>query len=143
MAYGLVPVSAKLQDGMRTQELVLALIETGVFGNDWPTPDGTCIRDYIHVVDLIEAHIKALEKISSGKHRIINLGSGTGHSVEEVISAASKVVGHEIPREYSPRRAGDPAVLVADISRAKSELGWSPTRLLEEMVRDTWESQKD
>jgi UDP-glucose 4-epimerase len=114
-----------------------------VFGNDWPTPDGTCIRDYIHVVDLIEAHIKALEKISSGTHRIINLGSGTGHSVEEVISAASKVVGHEIPREYSPRRAGDPAVLVADISRAKSELGWSPTRLLEEMVRDTWESQKD
>ena len=109
------------------------------FGNDWPTPDGTCIRDFIHVVDLIEAHIKALEKISSGTHRIINLGSGTGHSVEEVISAASKVVGNEIPREYSPRRAGDPAVLVADISRAKSELGWSPTRLLEEMVRDTWE----
>jgi UDP-glucose 4-epimerase len=114
-----------------------------VFGNDWPTPDGTCIRDYIHVVDLIEAHIKALEKISSGTHRIINLGSGTGHSVEEVISAASKVVGNEIPREYSPRRAGDPAVLVADISRAKSELGWTPSRSLEEMVRDTWESQKD
>jgi UDP-glucose 4-epimerase len=113
-----------------------------VFGNDWPTPDGTCIRDYIHVVDLIEAHIKALEKLSSGKHRIFNLGSGTGHSVAEVISTASKVVGHQIPHEYSPRRDGDPAVLVADISSAKSELGWTPSRSLEQMVSDTWESQK-
>ena len=113
-----------------------------VFGNDWPTPDGTCIRDYIHVVDLIDAHIKALEKLSSGMHRIVNLGSGTGHSVAEVISTASKVVGYPIPHEYSPRRAGDPAVLVADISRAKSELGWTPSRSLEQMVSDTWESQK-
>jgi len=113
-----------------------------VFGNDWPTPDGTCIRDYIHVVDLIEAHIKALEKLSAGKHRIYNLGSGTGHSVAEVISTASNVVGYQIPHEFSPRRAGDPAVLVADISRAKSELGWIPSRSLEQMVSDTWESQK-
>jgi UDP-glucose 4-epimerase len=113
-----------------------------VFGNDWPTPDGTCIRDYIHVLDLIEAHIKALEKLSSGMHRIVNLGSGTGHSVAEVVSKASKVVGYQIPHEYSPRRAGDPAVLVADISRAKSELGWMPSRSLEQMVSDTWESQK-
>ncbi len=114
-----------------------------VFGNDWPTPDGTCIRDYIHVVDLIEAHIKALENLTLGKHRIFNLGSGTGHSVAEVISTASKVVGHQIPHEYSPRRAGDPAVLVADISRAKTQLDWTPSRSLEEIVRDTWESQKD
>jgi UDP-glucose 4-epimerase len=112
-----------------------------VFGNDWPTPDGTCIRDYIHVIDLIEAHIKALENLTSGGHRIFNLGSGTGHSVAEVISTASSVVGHQIPNEFSKRRAGDPAILVADISRVKSELGWSPTRTLEEMVLDTWQSQ--
>ena len=114
-----------------------------VFGNDWPTPDGTCIRDYIHVVDLIEAHIKALENLTLGEHRIFNLGSGTGHSVAEVISAATVVVGHEIPHTFSLRRAGDPAVLVADISRAKTQLDWTPSRSLEVIVRDTWESQKD
>ncbi len=112
-----------------------------VFGTDWPTPDGTCIRDYVHVVDLIEAHIIALEKVAPGNHRIINLGSGVGYSVAQVIAAAAKVVTHEIPYENSPRRAGDPAVLVADISRAKTELGWAPTRSLEQMVGDTWESQ--
>ena len=112
-----------------------------VFGNDWPTPDGTCIRDYVHVVDLIEAHIIALQKVKMGNHRIINLGSGSGYSVAQVIAAAEKVVGREIPYENSPRRAGDPAVLVADISRAKSELSWTPTRTLEQMVSDTWESQ--
>jgi len=112
-----------------------------VFGNDWPTPDGTCIRDYVHVVDLIEAHIIALQKVKMGNHRIINLGSGSGYSVAQVIAAAEKVVGREIPYENSPRRAGDPAVLVADISRAKTELGWTPTRTLEQMVSDTWESQ--
>jgi len=112
-----------------------------VFGNDWPTPDGTCIRDYVHVVDLIEAHIIALQKVKMGNHRIINLGSGSGYSVAQVIAAAEKVVGREIPYENSPRRAGDPAVLVADISRAKSELSWTPTRTLEQMVSDTWDSQ--
>ena len=113
-----------------------------VFGSDWPTPDGTCIRDYVHVVDLVDAHIKALEFLLPGKHRIFNLGSGSGYSVAEVISAASSVVGHKLPYVNSPRRSGDPAVLVADNSRAKSELGWSPTRTLRDMVRDTWESQK-
>ena len=113
-----------------------------VFGTDWQTPDGTCIRDYIHVVDLIDAHIKALELLTPGTHRIFNLGSGTGHSVAEVISAAETVLGRTVPRENSMRRAGDPAVLVADITKAQSELGWAPGHSLEEMVRDSWESQK-
>jgi UDP-glucose 4-epimerase len=113
-----------------------------IFGTDWPTPDGTCIRDYIHVIDLIDAHIKALALLEIGTHRIFNLGSGTGHSVAEVIAAATNAVERAIPCENSSRRAGDPAVLVADITRAKSELGWAPTHSLEEIVQDTWESQK-
>jgi len=95
----------------------------------------------VHVVDLIEAHIIALQKVTPGNHRIINLGSGVGYSVAQVIAAGAQVADREIPYENSPRRAGDPAVLVADISRAKTELGWMPTRSLEQMVRDTWESQ--
>lgn len=113
-----------------------------VFGTDWPTPDGTCIRDYIHVVDLIDAHIKGLEHLTPSTHQIFNLGSGTGHSVAEVIAAAETVLGRVIARENSPRRAGDPAVLVADITKAQSELSWAPTHSLEEMVRDSSESQK-
>lgn len=112
-----------------------------VFGNDWPTSDGTCIRDYIHVVDLIDAHILAIEKVATGKHSIINLGSGGGYSVTEVISAASKVIGKQIPIQITSRRAGDPAVLIAEITKAERELGWLPLRKVEDMVRDTWESQ--
>lgn len=112
-----------------------------IFGNDWPTADGTCIRDYVHVVDLIDAHILALEKLEAGKHKIINLGSGGGYSVTQVINAATKVVGREIPTQISARRNGDPAVLIADISKAKKVLGWTPTRNIEDMVGDTWKSQ--
>ena len=112
-----------------------------IFGNDWPTKDGTCIRDYIHVVDLIEAHILALENLVSGQHKIINLGSGGGYSVTEVVSAASKVLGRDIPTEIASRRSGDPAVLIADISLAAQRLNWAPKRGIENMVRDTWESQ--
>jgi len=112
-----------------------------VFGNDWPTQDGTCIRDYIHVIDLIEAHILALEKLEAGIHQIINLGSGGGYSVNEVIAAGKKVLGREIPTQISERRSGDPAVLIADISKAKSFLGWTPTFNIEAMVSDTWRSQ--
>lgn len=113
-----------------------------IFGTDWPTEDGTCIRDYIHVVDLIDAHIKALENLPEGKHEIINLGSGDGYSVKEVIAAAEKAVGASIPAVASERRAGDPAVLIADISKAKSFLKWQPTRGIEEMVSDTWSSMQ-
>ena len=113
-----------------------------IFGTDWPTEDGTCIRDYIHVVDLIEAHIKALENLPNGKHEIINLGSGDGYSVKQVIAAAEKAVGIAIPAVSSDRRAGDPAVLIADISKAKTFLKWQPTRGIEEMVTDTWNSMQ-
>ena len=108
-----------------------------IFGTDWPTSDGTCVRDYVHVVDLIDAHIKALESLQPGKHEIYNLGSGDGYSVRQVVTAASKATGHEIPTLDSPRRAGDPAVLIADINKAKSKLGWIPTRGIESMVTDT------
>ena len=101
-----------------------------IFGTDWPTQDGTCIRDYIHVVDLIEAHIKALENLPDGKHEIINLGSGDGYSVKQVIAAAEKALGHKIPAIATERRAGDPAVLIADISKAKSYLNWQPTNVV-------------
>jgi len=113
-----------------------------IFGTDWPTEDGTCIRDYIHVVDLIDAHIKALENLPEGKHEIINLGSGDGYSVKEVIAAAEKAVGASIPAVASERRAGDPAVLIADISKAKNFLKWQPTRGIEVMVSDTWSSMQ-
>ena len=112
-----------------------------IFGDDWPTKDGTCIRDYIHIVDLIDAHILALENLKPNQHKIINLGSGGGYSVAEVVSAASKVLGREIPVEVGARRSGDPAVLVADISLAAQALNWAPKYNIENMVSDTWESQ--
>ncbi|MEN9325260.1 MAG: hypothetical protein RL414_1014 [Actinomycetota bacterium] len=109
-----------------------------IFGTDWPTPDKTCVRDYIHVVDLIDAHIRALEALIPGTHRIINLGSGDGYSVRQVVASASKVTGHTIPVEEVERRAGDPAVLVASISRAAELLSWKPTRNLEAMISDAY-----
>jgi len=108
-----------------------------IFGTDWQTPDGTCVRDYVHVVDLIDAHIKALSNLRHGKHEIINLGSGSGYSVKEVISSAQRVLGRDIPAVAAPRRAGDPATLVASIERAKSILDWQPTKSLDQMISDT------
>lgn len=111
-----------------------------IFGTDWPTTDGTCIRDYVHVIDLIDAHIKALKSLGQPGHEIYNLGSGSGYSVREVVAAASAATGHQIPFVDSPRRAGDPAVLIADISKAKAKLNWVPTRDLNAMVSDAVES---
>jgi len=111
-----------------------------IFGTDWPTEDGTCIRDYVHVIDLIDAHIKALKSLGQPEHEIYNLGSGSGYSVREVVKAASDAIGHQIPFVDSPRRAGDPAVLIADISKAKRMLDWSPTRNMTTMVADTLQS---
>ena len=113
-----------------------------IFGNDWPTPDGTCIRDYVHVVDLIDAHVKALESLAAPKHEIYNLGSGDGYSVRQVVAAASSALGYAVPTLDSPRRAGDPAVLIADISKARDGLKWKPTRGIEAMVADTVASFK-
>lgn len=115
-----------------------------IYGDDWPTPDGTCIRDYIHIVDLAEAHILALESNKPGTHRIFNLGSGDGYSVKEVVDTCRKVTGHEIPAEIAPRRAGDPAQLIASCEKAIKELGWNPQRTdLETIVADAWEFTKN
>ena len=113
-----------------------------IFGSDWDTKDGTCIRDYVHVVDLAQAHILALDALKPGFHEIINLGSGGGYSVKEVVDYASKIIGSEIPRIDAPRRDGDPAILIASIAKAKEILGWEPTRNLEAMISDAYESFK-
>ncbi|WP_062998546.1 UDP-glucose 4-epimerase GalE [Nocardia mikamii] len=111
-----------------------------VFGTDYPTPDGTAVRDYIHIRDLAHAHVLALAQSRPGEHRIFNLGSGTGFSVREVISACERVVGRPIPAVDAPRRAGDPAVLIASSAKAIDELGWQPEHNdLDEIVSDAWE----
>jgi UDP-glucose 4-epimerase len=111
-----------------------------VFGQDYPTPDGTCLRDYIHVADLAAAHLLALERAAPGEHLICNLGNGSGFSVREVIETARRVTGRPIPVTGHPRRPGDPAVLVASAERARRRLGWRPTRTdLAEIIRDAWD----
>ncbi|MDJ0391745.1 UDP-glucose 4-epimerase GalE [Rhodococcus sp. G-MC3] len=115
-----------------------------VFGTDWPTPDGTAVRDYIHVLDLAEAHILALESSAAGAHRIYNLGSGTGFSVKEVIEACTRVTQLPIHIENAPRRAGDPVVLIASSERAVVDLGWTPKFTdLDVIVSDAWTFLKD
>lgn len=127
----LIPLVLQVAQGTREKILM--------YGDDWPTADGTCVRDYIHIRDLADAHLLALESNTSGKHRIFNLGSGDGYSVKEVIEACRRVTGHPIPAEVAPRRAGDPATLIASSQRAKDELGWAPTRTdLDQIVRDAW-----
>lgn len=111
-----------------------------VFGTDWPTPDGTAVRDYIHIKDLADAHLLALQTSQPSTHRIYNLGSGTGFSVREVISACERVTGGPIAALDAPRRAGDPAVLIASSERAIAELGWQPQHTdLDGIVADAWE----
>ncbi len=111
-----------------------------IYGEDYPTPDGTCIRDYIHVSDLADAHLLALEKLEVESRLIYNLGNGKGFSVREVIESARRVTGHPIPAEVHPRRPGDPAVLVASSEKAIRELGWEPKYTqLDDIVRTAWE----
>jgi len=111
-----------------------------VFGTDWPTPDGTAVRDYIHVADLAEAHILAVDAAQPGRHSIYNLGSGTGFSVDEVISSCKRVTGLPIAVEHAPRRLGDPAVLIASSARAVEELHWTPELTdLDRIVSDAWD----
>ncbi|WP_020107414.1 UDP-glucose 4-epimerase GalE [Nocardia sp. 348MFTsu5.1] len=111
-----------------------------MFGTDYHTDDGTAVRDYIHVQDLAEAHVLALEAAIAGRHEIFNLGSGTGFSVRQVISAVEEVTGRNIPVVDAPRRAGDPAVLIASSDKAIAELGWYPAKTdLSVIVADAWE----
>ncbi|RII15018.1 UDP-glucose 4-epimerase [Streptomyces sp. YIM 130001] len=110
-----------------------------VYGDDYPTPDGTCVRDYIHVADLADAHLLALDAPASGEHLICNLGNGNGFSVRQVIETVREVTGHPVPETVAPRRAGDPAVLVASADLARERLGWNPSRAdLAGIVADAW-----
>ncbi|HEV3067275.1 MAG TPA: UDP-glucose 4-epimerase GalE [Streptosporangiaceae bacterium] len=113
--------------------------EVRLFGDDYPTPDGTCVRDYIHVTDLARAHMHALGACVPGQHRVYNLGSGAGFSNLEVLSACREVTGRQIPSRFAPRRPGDPAVLVASSDRIHAELGWRAERGLAAMVADAWQ----
>ena len=110
-----------------------------VFGDDYPTPDGTCVRDYIHVTDLADAHLRALGACRPGQHRVYNLGNGTGFSVRQVIDVCAEVTGIEIEVDVTARRPGDPAVLIASAERIASELGWRADRDLRAIAADAWE----
>lgn len=124
--------------------LVLRAMETGdpvgVFGNDWPTPDGTCVRDYVHVTDLAQAHLLGLERLlSGGDSAAYNLGNGRGMSVRQVIDAVERVTGRPVPHRVTPRRPGDPAILVATSEKASKELGWKPQHAsLDQIVETAW-----
>jgi UDP-glucose 4-epimerase len=125
--------------------LLIRAVVTGkpmtVFGDDYDTPDGTCIRDYVHVTDLAEAHVAAIEKLlAGGTSDVFNVGTGAGHSVLEVMRAVEKVTGRKVPHEIGPRRAGDPAILVANSDKLKRTLGWKPKfPELNDMVATAWQ----
>jgi UDP-glucose 4-epimerase len=133
----LIPLALRAADG--------AAPALTVFGTDYPTPDGTCVRDYIHVVDLADAHLRALNHLqaqgvgAAGEHQIVNLGSGSGYSVRQVLDAVRAVTGRELPVHEAGRRAGDPATSIAANAKALSLLGWRPERDLHQMVSDAWE----
>ena len=127
----LVPLILRAAAGVRDHVSIL--------GTDYDTRDGTALRDYVHVDDLVAAHVLALEKAQPGRHDIFNLGSGTGYTVREVIDAARRVTGREFEVREAPRRPGDPAALVASGERAREALGWTPERSLEQMIADAWE----
>jgi UDP-glucose 4-epimerase len=128
----LIPIALQVAAGKRdTLEL---------YGDDYPTADGTCVRDYIHVSDLAAAHLLALSTMRPGSHRIFNLGNGNGFSNRQVIDVVREVTGHPVPTEVAARREGDPTALVAASDRAKRELGWRPEKpTLTEMVADAWD----
>ena len=117
-------------------------ITVDVYGDKWQTPDGSCIRDYLHIKDLAHAHLLALNKLTKGEHQIINLGSGKGYSVFEVIDQIDKSVGVKLNRNICPARSADPAVLLADISKAKKILGWQPKSGLAEIIVVSWQGSQ-
>jgi UDP-glucose 4-epimerase len=117
-------------------------VTVDVYGDMWQTPDGSCIRDYLHIKDLAHAHLLALNKLTKGEHQIVNLGSGKGYSVFEVIDQIDKSVGVKLNRNICPTRLGDPAVLLADISKAKEILGWQPKSGLAEIIADSWQGSQ-
>ncbi|MEW2385137.1 UDP-glucose 4-epimerase GalE [Micromonospora sp. NPDC047707] len=127
----LIPIALDVAAGRR-EKLQL-------FGDDYPTVDGTCVRDYIHVADLARAHLLALDRAVPGQHRIYNLGNGNGFTNRQVVEVVREVTGHPVPVEVAPRREGDPAELVAASDLARAELGWVPAKpTLHDMVHDAW-----
>ena len=127
----LIPLALRAAAGMGP--------ELHVFGSDYPTPDGTCVRDYIHVNDLASAHVRALDHLVAGKESMaVNVGTGVGASVQQVISAVEKATGKKVPRKVVPRRAGDPPALVANPSKAQALLHWKAERDLENVVSSAW-----
>ncbi len=128
----LIPLVLEVAEGKRES--------ISIFGDDYPTPDGTCIRDYIHVIDLCQAHLLALEKLFlGGKSDCYNLGSGCGFSVKEIIDGVSKITGRPIPTIIAPRRSGDPAILIADSTKAIQSLGWKPRFSdIQTIIRSAW-----
>jgi UDP-glucose 4-epimerase len=127
----LIPIALRVAAGHR-DKLTL-------FGDDYPTPDGTCVRDYIHVADLARAHLLALDAAVPGEHRFYNLGNGNGFSNRQVVEVVREVTGHPLPVEMAPRRQGDPAELVASSRLARDELGWIPARpTLHDIIGDAW-----
>jgi len=128
----LIPLALEAAAGLRP---ALAL-----YGSDWPTPDGTCVRDYVHVSDLADAHRLGLEVLlAGGASGAFNLGTGAGHSIREVLAAVERITGRRVPVEPAPRRPGDPPVLVADASRFRAAYGWAPARSdLDTIVRTAW-----
>jgi UDP-glucose 4-epimerase len=130
----LIPLVLRAAAGVRDH--------VSVFGTDYPTEDGSAVRDYIHVDDLAHAHLLALDKAQPGHHEIYNLGSGTGYSVRQVIDAVRRVTGRDFEVREEPRRPGDPPALVAANAKAREGLGWTPQRTLEEMVADAWAWQQ-
>jgi len=126
----LIPIVLQVAQGRRDK--------LTVFGNDYKTPDGTCIRDYIHVTDIAQSHILALNDLDKGS-RVYNLGNGKGYSIMEVVSIAREVTGHPIPIEIGPRRPGDPDILIADSSHIREELGWTPRYPdLRDIIESAW-----
>ncbi|WP_372749174.1 UDP-glucose 4-epimerase GalE [Litorivivens sp.] len=117
------------------------LPQLSIFGDDYDTPDGTCIRDYLHVGDLADGHAKALKALATPGYHVFNLGTGRGYSVKEMVETFQRVTGQAVPHVYAPRREGDLAEVWADASKAKRELGWSADTPLEKMMEDTWRWQ--
>lgn len=131
----LIPNILKVANGVKD--------ELTISGDDYPTQDGTCIRDYIHVQDLCKAHLLALDALNNGvKNEIFNLGNGNGYSVREVVNMVEKITGREVKARVGPRRPGDPAKLVACAKKAKKVLGWSSNSNLEEVIKTAWKWEK-
>jgi UDP-glucose 4-epimerase len=137
----LIPLAlaASTGNGVKLQIPKLQIPKLQIYGSDYPTPDGTCIRDYIHVNDLADAHVRALQHLEKGGDSLaINLGTGRGHSVLEVIQAVENATGRPVRRAIGPRRPGDPPVLVADAANAQRVLGWTAKRNLADIVSSAW-----